>query len=69
MQAWLTGFTSGYALAYAAAVAPATHKEPLKGVSVDQLYLWVDTYCKDNPLSSMTDAGDALWGELVKRAR
>jgi len=35
--------------------------------SVEQIYLWMDNYCKANPLSFLSDGGDKLIFELIAK--
>ena len=61
-QAWLLGYLTGSNEPFA-----GSGKEPLRRLnSADQAYLWVDNYCKANPLQSVSDAGKALLRELSK---
>jgi hypothetical protein len=57
--AWLNGFLSG--------LASASNKDFLNGTDLDSVEVWVDNYCRSNPLNDLDDAGHALGGELVKR--
>lgn len=58
-QTWLVGYLSGLAV--------ATNKQILSGTDNQSIYLWVDNYCRANPLRSLPDAGTALYFELVKQ--
>jgi hypothetical protein len=58
-QTWLLGYLSG--------IAVATGKQVLNGTDNQSIYLWVDNYCRANPLKSLPDAGNALYFELVKQ--
>jgi hypothetical protein len=57
--AWLNGFLSG--------LAAASNKDFLNGTDLDSALVWVDNYCRSNPLNDLDDAGKALGTELVKR--
>jgi len=59
--AWLGGFLSGKAL--------GTGVDVLKGQSGESLFLWVDNYCRSNPLNDSADAGEELFIELKKKSR
>ena len=62
-QAWVMGYLSGMNQAYA-----GTSKEILHKVnSADQLILWIDNYCKVNPLKNVSDAAIALHAELARK--
>ncbi|WP_019446999.1 hypothetical protein [Cupriavidus sp. BIS7] len=57
-RAWLLGFMSGY-------IAPGTHGDPFSsGLSTDQVYVWMDNYCRANPLSFVANGAVALIREL-----
>ncbi len=58
-QTWLLGYLSG--------IAVATRKQILSGTDNQSIYLWVDNYCRANPLQSLSDAGADLYFELVKQ--
>lgn len=58
-EAWLVGFLSGNSV--------STQKDFLAGVSAEPLYLWVDNYCRANPLNDLSDAGFYLSIELIRR--
>jgi hypothetical protein len=60
-QTWLVGYLSGLAV--------ATNKQFLSGTDNQSIYLWVDNYCRANPLRSLPDAGTALYYELVKQKK
>ncbi|SOZ37014.1 hypothetical protein [Cupriavidus neocaledonicus] len=63
-QAWLFGFLSG-----ANAAIGSSYGDPLHGISSDQAVVWVDNYCRNNPLSKLADAGSTLYRELVARKK
>jgi hypothetical protein len=61
-KAWLLGFLSGMNSARA---DDKTGSDPLgKLGSGDQAFLWMDNYCKANPLKSIVDGGMELFIEL-----
>jgi hypothetical protein len=57
--AWILGFLSGSAV--------QTNKDILKNTDNESLYLWIDNYCRANPLKFIPDASDALFEELKKQ--
>jgi hypothetical protein len=60
-KAWLLGYLSG-----ASSWQVATKSNILKQVgSAEQIFLWMDNYCKANPLSFLSEGGDKLIFELV----
>lgn len=62
VQAWLAGYMSGLSMAH-----PLNDNPLGKTNSVDQIFLWMDNYCQKNPLNDISDGGDALFIELMKR--
>lgn len=56
-QLWLLGFLSGKSMESKVDVLSTTENE--------SLYLWVDNYCKQNPLKTTAFAGQELFVELV----
>jgi hypothetical protein len=58
-EAWLVGFLSG--------LADGMNKNFLVDADADSLFLWVDNYCKANPLDYTTTAGQKLAVTLMKR--
>jgi len=50
-RAWLIGFLSGTNMAFSL----DADRKPFNyfgGITTDQIYLWMDNYCRANPLSS-----------------
>jgi hypothetical protein len=60
-KAWLNGFLSG--------IAFGTNVDILKGTDKESIYLWIDNYCRANPLKDLDDAGLALFDELKRQKR
>ena len=58
-EAWLMGYISGKAMSIGVDV--------LKQNELPSLSLWVDNYCKTNPLDDSSDAGEMLFFELKRR--
>lgn len=56
---WLNGYVSGIAL--------DSGIDFLKNTDNNSVFLWVDNYCKANPLSDLHEAGYWLVVELKKR--
>ena len=61
VQAWLIGYLSG--------VAVATQQDFLHGKDLPSLSLWVDNFCRANPLKDVEDAASVLGKELMKQKR
>ncbi len=58
-KAWLLGLLTGMN------IRDATLDNSLsKLTSAEQAFLWMDNYCRANPLRSVLDGGDALLREL-----
>lgn len=58
-QNWLVGYLSG--------VAVGAASDFLKGTDNASLFLWVDNYCRANPLKNLAAAGTELAVELDKQ--
>lgn len=59
---WLMGFLTGRNL--------SMRSNPLAALnSADQALLWMDNYCRANPLGSVIDGAGQLLNELDKRPR
>jgi len=56
---WLIGYLSGRVM--------ESGRDVMRGTDNPSFYLWVDNYCKANPLNDIADAGDALFSELAKK--
>lgn len=67
-KAWLLGFLSGLNTLHDA--AGNNPKDPLDGVSsANQAYLWMDNWCKANPLKDVADGGGQLFLELMRKKK
>lgn len=58
---WLLGFLSG------ANVYSSKKVDLLENVDHDSLFLWMDKYCKENPLAFMDDGAKLLLHELHQK--
>lgn len=58
-EAWVVGFISGIAL--------GTNVDLLKSNDNESLFLWLDNFCRDNPLLPLYDASNKLSLELEKK--
>ncbi len=69
MEAWVIGYLSGLNTMHAlAGLKPDNPLDELN--SVDQAYVWLDNFCKANPLRKVDGASLELYKELLeKRAR
>ena len=63
-RGWLLGYLSGFNVMLDVMDAPAP--DHLISPSPKQIYLWVDNYCKQNPLATIDRAGNDLFIELEK---
>lgn len=59
-RGWLLGYLSGKSSANG---LPGI----LKTTPPESLYLWIDNYCKSNPLKDTDDAAEPLFLELLKK--
>lgn len=59
-KVWLSGYLSGLN----SAVGKQSGDPLGKLGSMEQAFLWVDNYCKANPLSTLAEAGNVLYIEL-----
>ncbi|MBP0624006.1 hypothetical protein [Cupriavidus consociatus] len=57
--AWLVGYLTGMAV--------ATDVDALKNTDNESLYLWMDNWCRGNPLKNVSEGGVELFKELAKR--
>ena len=61
-KTWLLGFITGLNF------ADRTNSDHISKLSsAEQIYLWVDNYCRKNPLDDLVEAGVALYVELAKK--
>ena len=64
-KAWLLGYLSGI---NAMVANENNNYDPLAKLgSAEQAFLWVDNYCKANPLKNLYAAGSELYFELQKK--
>ena len=64
-KAWLYGYLSGLNVAHTKAVKPDFLPATTSG---SQISLWMDNYCKANPLSNLHEGSLRLYIELMKKA-
>lgn len=57
---WFWGYLTGLAM--------VSDKNFLKGTDNASLLLWMDNYCKANPLENVAYGGASLAGELIQRS-
>ena len=58
-EMWLIGYLSG--------LATGANSDFLRGSDNESIFLWVDNYCRANPLKNLDDAGIYLAYELQKQ--
>lgn len=70
-KAWLLGYLSGAnAMFEAVRDKRKAVPNPLGSLrSAEQAYLWMNTYCQKNPLSSVADGADILIVELISMTK
>ena len=65
-KGWLLGYMSGLNTLHD--VENLKSEDPLKKLnSADQIFLWMDNYCKTNPLKNVGLGGWELFKELRKK--
>ena len=57
---WLMGLMTGFN-------SSQSQKNPIQNVSAKQMELWMDNYCKANPLKTVFNGGQILMMELLKK--
>lgn len=63
-RAWLLGYLSGIN----GGINVATKRDPLaKTNSAQQIFVWMDNYCRANPLNSLETGALELMAELSKQ--
>ena len=61
-ESWVLGFLSG------ATIFGKTNTDFLNAVDADAIFVWIDNYCKANPLENLSKSVIALTHELNNRA-
>ena len=56
---WLLGYLSG--------LASSSGVNILGDKDEESIYLWIDNYCKANPLDTLSDGSNELFGEQEKK--
>ena len=65
-KGWLLGYMSGLNTLHD--IEDLKPESPLKKInSANQIFLWMDNYCKTNPLKTVGDGGWVLFKELRKK--
>ena len=65
-KGWLLGYMSGLNTLHD--IEDLKPESPLKKInSANQVFLWMDNYCKTNPLKTVGDGGWVLFKELRKK--
>ncbi len=59
---WIAGYLSGLA----GAQADILRNDPLKDLSNEKIYLFIDQYCTQQPDKSLQDATVELWLDIAK---
>lgn len=65
-KSWLMGYLSGLA---AISNAVKNDVDVLKGAEAESIFLWMDNYCKTNPLDTLSDGGLSVFTELAKKSK
>ncbi|MEJ7930994.1 hypothetical protein WG922_13545 [Ramlibacter sp. AN1015] len=61
---WLLGFMTGIN----SGLRHEAKGDPLQGLKGDQIFLWMDNFCKANPLKNVHYGANTLYAELHHRA-
>jgi hypothetical protein len=65
-KGWLLGYMSGLNTLHD--IEGLQPESPLNKInSANQIFLWMDNYCKKNPLKTVADGGWVLFKELRKK--
>jgi len=64
---WLAGFLSG--ISTSLGNQRVKGRDFLEDADMDSISLWVDNYCRDNPLDNLSTAGDRLVRTLINKKR
>ena len=64
IESWLVGYLSGLSQAFDKEFWQARGKNSLSNAS---LFLWLDNYCRANPLKPIEDGADTLFIEWTSR--
>lgn len=65
-KSWLLGYLSGQNRMWRLMQKAKPAADPLSEItSAQQAYLWMDKYCRENPLSDVADGADVLFLQLV----
>lgn len=68
MESWVAGYLSGLNSMYS--ISNASSTDPLVQLnSLDQAYLWLDNFCKANPLRKVDGVAYELFIELKAKAQ
>lgn len=64
-KVWLLGYLSGLNLAYANAKNdPLDHME-----NVEEAFIWMDSYCRNNPKKTVGEAAQVFYAELKRKGK
>lgn len=62
-----TSFVRGWILGYLSGQAVGKNQDVVTKADPDSMFLWIDNYCRSNPLKDLDDAADRLFLELLKK--
>ncbi|MFM2434454.1 MAG: putative exported protein [Pseudomonadota bacterium] len=66
-NSWLARVFQGWLVGYLSGLAVGRDKDVLGETDSSSIDLWMDNYCKANPLKDVGDGGIYLYFELVKQ--
>jgi hypothetical protein len=67
-ESWIAGFLSGSNSIISGELKIDILEQQTKPVDAQDIYVWIDIYCKNHPLVSIAEAANELGRELMRRA-
>jgi hypothetical protein len=67
-ESWIAGFLSGSNSIISGELKIDILEQQTKPVDAQDIYVWIDIYCKSHPLVSIAEAANELGRELIRRA-
>jgi hypothetical protein len=64
-KSWPAALDEAWLVAYLSGLASGLKEDFLKTPDPNSLILWIDNYCRKNPLEDLSDAGNLLGKELI----
>ena len=67
-ESWIAGFLSGSNSIISGELKIDILEQQTKPVDAQDIYVWIDIYCKSHPSVSIAEAANELGRELIRRA-